>query len=306
MNIFDAASEGSKALQNLYTGFLLAAGGVLALVIILTVYISLRFKERPNSIEPRQVAGNKKLEWAMVGVPFSLVVIFFLWSLNTVKIVMPPIGDHPPDIIITGHQWWWEAFYPGKNIFTANEIHILAGKPVLFQFKAGDVIHDWWVPSFGAKMDMIPGINNYLWTTILKPGLYDGACSEFCGQQHAWMRIRVVAQDSTNYANWLSLQSSAADTAGPIEKTGAALFQEASCSSCHTIRGTNSNGLQGPDLTHFASRHTMLAGMLLNNAENLERWLNDPQLVKPGAKMPRFIFGKDSVQALVAYLEKLK
>jgi cytochrome c oxidase subunit 2 len=155
-------------------------------------------------------------------------------------------------------------------------------------------------------MDMIPGMNNYLWTTILKPGVYEGACSEFCGQQHAWMRIRVVAEDSAAFSNWLAGQAIAADSTRVPENAGAALFAEASCSSCHNIKGTRSDGMQGPDLTHFASRQTMLAGMLPNNAENLKRWLSDPQLVKPGAKMPRFIFGEDSIRALVKYLEKLK
>ena len=242
----------------------------------------------------------------MIGVPFILVSFFFFWSLDTMKTVMPPRGNHTPDIIVTGHQWWWEASYPGTKVVTANEIHIQAGKPFLLQLNAADVIHDWWVPAFGAKMDMIPGMDNFLWTTISKPGIYEGACSEFCGQQHAWMRIRVIAEDSVSYFEWLRKQSSSADSSSLNGKTGADLFDGSSCSSCHNITGTPATGRQGPDLTHFASRQTMLAGMLENNPENLTRWLTDPQFVKPGAKMPRFIFGKDSIQALVAYLEKLK
>jgi cytochrome c oxidase subunit 2 len=80
----------------------------------------------------------------------------------------------------------------------------------------------------------------------------------------------------------------------------------ASCSSCHTIRGTLAAGIQGPDLTHFASRSTMLAGMMANNAANVYRWLTDPQRVKPGAHMPRFIFSPDTIRALTAYLSQLK
>ena len=175
------------------------------------------------------------------------------------------------------------------------------------QLNAADVIHDWWVPALGGKMDMIPGMDNYLWLTIDKPGIYEGACSEFCGQQHAWMRIRVIAQSPEDYQLWLRDEAAAAETpADTLARAGAVLFQEATCSSCHRVRGTGANGLQGPDLTHFASRQTMLAGMMPNNFANVENWLTDPQKVKPGAHMPRFIFTQDSIRALTAYLEQLK
>jgi cytochrome c oxidase subunit 2 len=81
---------------------------------------------------------------------------------------------------------------------------------------------------------------------------------------------------------------------------------QASCSSCHSIRGTGANGTEGPDLTHFASRLTMLSGMMANNSDNIKKWLHDPQKVKPGAHMPRFIFSPDSIKAITAYLTQLK
>ncbi len=230
------------------------------LIVVLTIYISFKFRWRENAGEPTQHTGNGQMEWMMVGIPLALVTVFFLWSMKTINIIMPPRGTHVPDIVITGHQWWWEASYTGTNVITANEIHLPAGKPFLLQLNSADVIHDWWIPAFGAKMDMIPGMDNYLWMTVLKPGNYEGACSEFCGQQHAWMRIRVIAEDSIGYQHWLINQSLRADGTDNDEKMGAALFAEASCSSCHRIRGTGSSGIEGPDLTHFGSRGTMLAG----------------------------------------------
>ena len=243
----------------------------------------------------------------MVALPLLLVVVFFFWSLDTMNAVNPDRGDRQPDIIITGHQWWWEAVYPGTKAVIANGIHLPVGKKLLLQLDAADVIHDWWVPALGGKMDMIPGTNNYLWVTINKPGVYEGTCSEFCGQQHAWMRIRVVAQPAAKYQAWLNAQTvKAVSPENSLSKTGAVLFMNASCSSCHRIRGTPANGMEGPDLTHFAARETMLAGMMGNNTENVNKWLVDPQKVKPGAHMPRFIFGKDSIKALTAYLTQLK
>lgn len=221
--------------------------------------------------------------------------------------VLPDRGNHSPDIIITGHQWFWEAAYPGTTITTANEIHLPVGRRLLLQLDAADVIHDWWVPALGGKMDMIPGMNNYLWLTINQAGVYDGACSEFCGQQHAWMRIRVIAQSPADFALWLKQEASTAQTPqDTLASAGAVLFLESTCSSCHRVKGTAAAGMTGPDLTHFGSRQTMLTGMMANDSSNVTRWLSDPQQVKPGAHMPRFIFAKESIRALTAYLEQLK
>jgi len=99
--------------------------------------------------------------------------------------------------------------------------------------------------------------------------------------------------------------SAAAPTDG-LAKTGASLFMSATCGSCHRVAGTPANGAIGPDLTHFAQRQTMLAGMELNDSVQVDRWLTDPQKVKPGAHMPRFILAPDSIRALTAYVEQLK
>jgi cytochrome c oxidase subunit 2 len=221
--------------------------------------------------------------------------------------VLPDRRNKRPDVIITGRQWFWQADYPGAGVRTANEIHLPVGIRLLLQLNSGDVIHDWWVPAFGGKMDMIPGTNNYLWVTIRDTGTYEGACSEFCGQEHAWMRIRVVAQSQHDFDRWLGEERTVGDSPGDtLARNGAALFTGATCGSCHRVKGTAADGVAGPDLTHFGSRSTMLAGMLANNPENLALWLTDPQRVKPGAHMPRFILAKDSIKALTAYLEDLK
>lgn len=306
-SIFDTASPEAEKIKHLTNGFIVVASAILLLVIILTIYIAIKYRAAQGTPEPKQFSGNRKMEILMVGVPLLLVVIFFFWSVGTMSAVLPDAGSYKPEVIITGHQWWWEASYPGKNVLTANEIHLPVGRKILVQLHAVDVIHDWWVPALSGKMDMIPGTTNHLWMTISKPGRYDGACAEFCGQQHAWMRILVVAQNEADYEQWLKEHAqTAANPQDTLARAGEALFMHSTCRNCHSIRGTGANGVQGPDLTHFGSRETMLAGMLQNNKENLYNWLSDPQKVKPGAHMPRFIFGKDSIRALTAYLAQLK
>ncbi|MGN6566873.1 MAG: c-type cytochrome, partial [Flavipsychrobacter sp.] len=143
--------------------------------------------------------------------------------------------------------------------------------------------------------------------TIKKPGLYDGACSEFCGQEHAWMRIHVYAELPAVYTAWLTAHAhNAMSPSGTEALLGASIFQQKSCGNCHRIGGTAALGTTGPDLTHFASRHTILTGILSNTADNIDKWLADPQKVKPGAYMPNFNFDKSSRQALVTYLTQLK
>ncbi|WEK21581.1 MAG: cytochrome c oxidase subunit II [Candidatus Pedobacter colombiensis] len=306
-SIFEVASPEAEKIRALTYGFLIAAAGVMLLIVLLTIYISVKFRAKATSVEPIQIKGNRKVEILMVGFPLVLVIGFFFWSIKTMREVLPPHGDGPPDIIITGHQWWWEAVYPGSKVVAANEIYLPTGKRLLIELNAADVIHDWWVPALGGKMDLIPGMVNHLWVTINKPGTYEGTCSEFCGQQHAWMRIRVVAQSPEDHEQWLQAHSQRTELPmGTLALEGKALFMKASCSNCHSVQGTIATGGEGPDLTHFASRKTMLAGMMDNNPENVYKWLTDPQKVKPGSHMPRFIFAKDSIAALTAYLTQLK
>lgn len=306
-SIFNTASPEAKKIEWIGNAFLIAASAMMLLVIVLTVRFTLKYRAKKNDTEPPQIKSNRKMELLMVGVPLLLVIFFFFWSLRTMSAVIPGHTNERPDVIITGHQWWWQADYPANHFSTANEIHLPVGKRILLQLDAADVIHDWWVPALGAKMDMIPGGDNYLWVHITKPGIYSGTCSEFCGQQHAWMRIRVVAQEPADYQRWLAEQATnAALPTDSLSRVGQALFERASCSNCHSIRGTGANGDVGPDLTHFASRQTMLSGMEDNTPVNVYQWLLDPQKIKTGARMPRFIFNRDSLTALTAFLSQLK
>lgn len=315
LSIFDAATPQADRLNLLTNYFIVAALGVLGLVIGLLIYITLKFRAKPAHVEPQQTLGNLKLETAMIAVPFVLVAIFLYLGIGTMQAVLPPADSRQPDVVLTGHQFWWEARYPAPNgsatntagVTTANEIHLPAGKTLLLQLRAADVIHDWWVPAFGPKMDMIPGRTNHLWVTIKQPGTYEGVCSEFCGTQHAWMRIKVITHTPAGYQQWLrASQIDAQKPVGQSALAGAALFGRSTCGNCHAIGGTKANGHVGPNLTHLASRSTMLAGMLPTTKANLRQWITDPQALKPGALMPKYMFSPDSLTMLVDYLAGLK
>lgn len=279
------------------------------MVVGLVTYVCFKYRNKPGAPVPKQTTGNTKIEVIAVAGSIALVLVALLLSINVMRQIMPNESnpDQKPDVVITGHQWWWEASYPGTPVTTANEIHLPVGKKVLMEFRSADVIHNWSVPSLGPKIDLIPGRNNYLFLMIKKPGLYKGQCNQFCGIEHARMRIRIIAQTPADFQKWLDTQKPSANT--PTEKNamlGAVVFQEKVCGSCHRVRGTNAEATVGPDLTHLASRETLLSGMEANSKENLLKWVSNPQKVKPGAHMPNFLFKKDTINAIVDYLSELK
>ncbi|MBS1604001.1 MAG: cytochrome c oxidase subunit II [Bacteroidetes bacterium] len=305
--LFHPASPEAGQIGNIGNGFLIGATAMALLVIVLTIRVTRRYRHSKNPGEPSQAPGSRRLEIPMIGVPLLIVTAFFFWSMRTMNSVLPDRGGHAADVIITGHQWYWEVAYPGSGVVTANEIHLPAGRRQLLQLNSADVIHDWWVPALGGKMDMIPGRNNHLWVTTRDTGVYEGACSEFCGQQHAWMRIQVVVQPAVEFSRWLAAQLEPAGS--PRDERadkGRSIFLAHTCTNCHRVKGTGANGATGPDLTHLASRSMLLAGRMTNDSANLFRWLADPQKVKEGALMPKFILPQDSIKALVAWLAHLE
>jgi cytochrome c oxidase subunit 2 len=306
-SLINPASDQADQIYRLSVYFIIAASAVFLLVVVLLIHILIKYRSKPSDSEPKQTKDNKAVERWMVAGPAILVALFFYLTIDTMHRVQPPITDQKPDIVITGHQFWWEVNYPDDSVTTANEVHMPVGKKLLVQLNSADVIHDWWVPSLGNKMDLIPGRDNHVWITIHNPGIYEGTCSEFCGAQHAWMRIKVIAQSPEDFQAWLVKDKSLApEITGESALKGKNLFLQSSCSSCHSIRGTTAQGKVGPDLTHIASRSTLLAGMLSNNESNLGKWIGDPQKIKPGSMMPKFIYQQDSIKSLVSFISQLK
>jgi cytochrome c oxidase subunit 2 len=169
------------------------------------------------------------------------------------------------------------------------------------------VIHSFWVPKLAGKMDLIPNQDNHLWLAADATGTYHGQCAEFCGRAHAHMGFRVMAQSPAEFQAWVQRQQQpAAIPTDPLAIQGTQLFVQRGCVGCHAVAGTDAQGVLGPNLTHFGSRQTLAAGLLDNNAENLARWLNNPQAVKPGSLMPNLGLGTADIAALSAYLQGLQ
>lgn len=303
--MLDPNSPQAQLIANLFNWSIVLGTAIFALVTGLVLYVLWRYRSRGGTEEPRQYPGNRRLEIAWTIAPALIVAGLFGWQLDVMRETDPP-ADRPPDIIVTGYSWWWRVEYPQAGFVTANEIHIPVGKQILFQLKAADVIHNFWVPDLGPKRDMIPGHpENTVWLAADRPGVYSGACSEYCGLQHAWMRIRVVAQPQAEYDDWVRQQQTAAVPAGAEAARGAEVFQGLTCVNCHAITGISS-AQAGPDLSHVGSRATLGAGIIENTPENLSRWIADPHDIKSGVQMPGYQLSDADLRALVAYLGSLK
>jgi cytochrome c oxidase subunit II len=305
MESFDPVTRQGLSITNLFWLELAISGLLLGFVVLVMITELVRFRARAgDAADPPQVHGNRRLELIWTAAPIATLAVIFVLVIGTMRTVNAEQPDAQP-LVITGHQWWWQYSYPNQQVNAANELHVPVGASVQISLQSVDVIHSFHVPQFGWMQDLVPGKTNGMWVTVDRPGIYDGTCNQYCGLQHAWMRVRVVADPPDQFNAWLSQQAA---PAAPTGSRGEQVFQQNTCVSCHTIRGlSGAAGRVGPDLTHMASRATLGAGVIDNTPENLRAWISNPQTIKPGVLMPAFSsLSADDLNALVTYLEGLK
>lgn len=231
---------------------------------------------------PDQGHGNPLIE---IGVIFVSVLLLGIVAVPAVYGVFyagtVPEGQKALRINVTGYQWWWKFEYPELGVVTGNECAIPVGRPVEFHLQTADVLHSFWIPRLGGKMDLTPGQDDWIWLQADQPGNYWGQCTEFCGESHAFMRMRVQAIEPDGFDKWVVDQKAVAVNTKPP-----AAFNKFQCAVCHTVRGVpGAAGLVGPDLTHVGSRTSVAAGIKDMNAGNLKEWIHNPNSVKPGNTM---------------------
>jgi cytochrome c oxidase subunit II len=300
------------AAQAMLGWWLLVVSGVVVLVVtVLVLAGAFRGHSNETPAVEREGAG---VRWVVVGgmiVPAIVLALTFAFTIATENATAAPPKISGMTVEIIGHRWWWEVRYPeggqGQTIITANEIHVPAGVPVRLELSSVDVIHSFWIPRLAGKTDVVPGQRNVAWIQADKPGVYRGACTEYCGLQHSNMAAFVVAESVEQFKQWMRAQRDVVSAPSDSDAArGLAVFQKSSCTACHTIRGTSAVGRIGPDLTHLVSRMTIAGGSLENTRGNLAGWIANPQSIKPGNDMPTAPLRGTELQALVAYLETLK
>jgi cytochrome c oxidase subunit 2 len=304
--LFSPHSPQTHAIALVFLVVLAIAGFVFLVVTAGVFYSVVRYRSRGVSAEPRQVFGSRNLEVLWTVAPLLILTGLFIVTVRAMVLIDAPQDSiQRPDLVITGHQWWWEARYP-NGVIATYDIYIPTSRRLLARVESADVIHDFWAPELARKIDAVPGRASYIWLEADTPGTYDGACSEFCGAQHAWMRFRVIAETEASFEAWLQRQAQSPPDPSGIAAEGARLFQTKQCAECHAVVGTAIDLRKGPSLAHLASREFLGSGIQRNTPENLMLWLTDPQSAKPGNRMPNTALTAEERRALLAYLETLR
>ena len=310
-NIFAPASTPAETIFGLSIFVLLTVASVFIVVFSLLVYVVIRYRQKRSDdrSEPAQIYGSSQVELAWTVIPVLIVVALFLAATRVIMAVQnaaPPPGAL--EVIVTGHQYWWEYRYPGLNIVTANELHVPVSDPAhptptFLTLLSADTDHSFWVPRLAGKTDLIPNHPNHLWIDPHETGLFLGQCAQYSGTQHAKMLLRVFVQSHEEFDRWVHEQQQIPQSAA---SAGQHIFESTACVNCHTVGGTSAKGRFGPDLTHLGSRDTIASGAAPNTPQMLRLWIKNPDAVKPGSKMPAMGLSDQEVDSMATYLESLR
>lgn len=304
-SVLEPRGSAASSIDELWWLMFILGTAVFLLVSFLLVYAVFVRGQTDRSNTSSSKAGMNWIIYGGLLMPTVVLAIVFIFTVRTMHAIAHT-DNHDLTIQVVAHMWWWEVRYPDFNIVTANEIHIPVGYTVEFELSSFDVIHSFWVPQLGGKMDMIPGTTNSLQLQADEVGVYRGICAEFCGMQHAKMHYLVIAQTPEEFNEWLiNQQQPAQEVTDASALRGQEVFFEVGCATCHAISGTRAVSAFGPDLTHIASRQTIGSGILPNNRGNLAGWVVNAQSVKPGSRMPPMEIPADDLQALLDYLATL-
>ena len=302
------------------------------------LYAIIRYRQRPGQQGlPPQSHGHRRMEIAWTIAPVVVLVIIAIPTFITIaEHNEQPTGEDVIKVDVVGHQWWWEFRYPDLGVVTANEMHVPVDAPVSLTLLSGDVLHSFWVPKLAGKTDVFPisVTPRKMWFVANKPDSYFGLCAELCGFTHANMRFRVIAQPKEEFDEWVRGQL-APPLRPPTELAvqGSQIFNAEGCASCHSVGVLPINveaiqqearmgvflggGFQfpAPNLTSFGIRTTFAGAIEESTTENLRRWLQDPDDIKPfnhmaeladAYRLPANQLTNDEIDALVAYLQSLQ
>ena len=322
-SVLRPAGDPAQVIAGLSLELMLGAAVIFVLVMLILAWAVARSGARPG-LHPR---------WWIYGgglvLPTAVVTALLIHGREATPEWQEPAPPGALIVSITGHVYWWEVRLrdpaSGREIVTANELHLPVGRPVWIGLSSADVIHSFWVPALAGKVDMVPGRVNHVLVNASRAGVFRGQCAEFCGEQHARMALHVVAEAPEAFDAWLAGQAETAaklpDASDEPDPPGAPparlkaaelvqgrqVFLDQRCNACHAVRGVADEGRLGPDLTHVGSRLYLAAGTLANQPASMAHWVAHTQTVKPGARMPSALdLDPAALQALSAWLSSLK
>jgi cytochrome c oxidase subunit 2 len=235
-------SPNANAISDTYWLILAITGAIFVLTEATLIFFIVRFRRgrRSRSVEGPQIRGNTNLEvaWTIVPVLILAAIAGYVFSqIPTVQNAPAATAGNRIEIKVEGRQFYWEFTYPDGQV-SVDTMVVPVGQVVDLTVVASDVIHSWWIPALGGKIDAIPGRINHTWFRAEKAGLFRGQCAELCGLQHAEMIGWVRAVSPSQYRRFLATHAPSSPTVG--EETFAGV-----CAKCH---GDQGQGDIGPPL----------------------------------------------------------
>jgi cytochrome c oxidase subunit 2 len=280
------ASPNATHTQHAYYLILAFTAGIFLLVESLLVAFVWKYRSRgrPRAVEGAQVHGHTRLELIWTAFPvviLAIIAAFVFYELPNID--SAPAAADPIQITVEGHQFYWQFDYP-NHARSIGTLHVPAGAVVDLKVVAPDVIHSWWIPALGGKIQAIPGRTNHTWFQA-KPGVYEGQCAELCGVFHSSMLAEVSAGSQQAYQHYLATWH---ETIGKQIWTGV-------CATCH---GNLGQGAYGPAISSstLLTQGSALTGILRNGFDTP---------ATPGAMPPiGDTWNQQQMAALVAYVKR--
>jgi cytochrome c oxidase subunit 2 len=245
----DQASTIARGIDQLYfflTGITLF---FTAIIFVTIFYLSIKYRRRSPEERPKAIEGSLALELTWSVIPALLTVVIFVWSASIYfRNARPPRGS--TEIFAVGKQWMWQLQHP-EGPREINELHVPVNVPIKVTMTSEDVIHDFFIPAFRVKKDVLPGRYTSIWFQGTKVGSYRFFCAQYCGAEHAAMIGWVYVMSPADYAQWLSGNT----PREPMEVRGARLFSQLGCATCHVADGSG----RGPSLVNVFGKPVQLA-----------------------------------------------
>jgi len=298
----DQASTMASRVDYLYF-YLLTVSIFFSILITLTIiYFAIRYRRRSEAELPRGIEGSMKLEIAWTAIPLVIALSFFFWGARLFFAMNRP-PDDALQVYVVGKQWMWKIQHADGQR-EINELHVPVGRAVQLTLTSEDVIHDFFVPAFRMKKDVLPGRYTTAWFTATRPGRYHLFCSQYCGTKHSAMIGWVDVLEPADFQAWLGGGASSESLAS----AGAKLFQQHACNTCHRpdslARGPNLEGLFGSPV-RLSDGRTVTAD---------ETYIRE-SILTPAAKivegyqpiMPTFqgLIDEEGILQLTAYIKSL-
>ena len=228
----ETASSGAAALNVLFWGLMALALGFAVPICAMIVFFSVKYRHGHQADRKHPPRTSRLLEIGWIVFPLVIGTGFFAWAA-----VLYVQNSRPPadatEIYVVGKQWMWKVQHQNGRR-EINALHVPLGQPIKLIMTSQDVIHDFFVPAFRVKQDVLPGRYTTEWFTPTKEGTFHLFCSEYCGTYHSKMGGWVTVMKPRDYATWLNSGGAQPEMA----KKGAQLFTQLGCAGCH---GPNSN-----------------------------------------------------------------